>query len=155
MDFISIDPGKWAIAWALFEESKLSRCGITKHPGGAFDDGLRDMVYRVREDSGQHASIKTIVEYPKLYPHSRNINPDDLITLAVVSGACSILGPVRLVHPREWKGAVPKGVSHERVQKRLGELEVAVLSAGLEGVIRTLQHNVMDAVGIGVWWRDR
>lgn len=51
--------------------------------------------------------------------------------------------PLRLVTPRDWKGNLPKKVSHERARAKLTEAEVALLAGK--------PHDSWDAVGIGLW----
>jgi len=155
MDFIAIDPGKRSIAWALFKGSRLTRCGFTRHAGRDFGRGLRDMLYQVREDCGEYRSIKTVVEMPRIYPKGRDKDPNDIVDLAAVAGGCAILGPLQFIHPRRWKGNVPKDVQNKRVNKHLDEAELGVLTECIAPIPRSLQHNVLDAVGLGIWWRGQ
>lgn len=79
----------------------------------------------------------------------------DIITLSVRAGR--VLGRVprgvtsRLVTPSDWKGQLPKAVSHARIAGALTELERGVLAAACGPLPKGSRHNVWDAVGIGLW----
>ena len=92
-----------------------------------------------------------VVELPRSYPGSR-VNPGDLITLAYragqVVGRCrGAFTKVRTLFPADWKGQTPKRVMNQRVLARLDEAERAAVAM--------MDHNVLDAVGIGLWHLGR
>lgn len=136
---IAIDPGNdtgWAWSW----DGRLVACGLCK------PDALP--VY-------EKASL--IVECPQVYPRCREVDPNDLITLALKVGraqqfyedrGCAIFQ----TFPRSWKGQTPKDICHARLLKDLNQWECLVLMKDLRKVTPSLQHNVLDAVAINVWF---
>jgi hypothetical protein len=91
-----------------------------------------------------------VIEVPQVYPYGQGKgNPNDLIDLAAVAGACMGLagGLVTYYLPRQWKGQVPKEISHARAMAQLADIEKANIvlckPAGL-------MHNVYDAVALGL-----
>ena len=137
---LSIDPGKRSLAYALWGHSRrLVKAGIVQHRHDPWWGKTAWMI-------SQLPSVDEVVaEFPKVYPYERRKSPNDLLPLAANVGACSALGELVLVTPQEWKGQMPKDVCHRRILQALGEDEV----------IGTKNHNVMDAVGIGLWYLGR
>lgn len=93
-----------------------------------------------------------------IYPGGRQeVPPNDLITLAVrageVGGAFRALGAVvDYVLPRTWKnGPIPKDVMHKRILRRLDDAERALIDVAGRGMAPSKRHNMLDAVGIGLW----
>ena len=71
---------------------------------------------------------------------------------AVVGALCSHwAGRIVLVHPHDWKGTLPTetAVKH-RVFSRMSEEERKRAADCLVAVKGSLQHNVIDALGIGM-----
>ena len=136
MSLLAIDPGK-ITGWALFEDSSLCDCGISKtHP-----------------PTRVFSKINVIIEKPKVYPN-RPIDSNDLIELAIRVGRIveyySMHGcTVSLVRPSDWKGQLPKDVLWERARARLSEKERAVEAAATAAP--SYRHNMRDAIGIGLW----
>jgi hypothetical protein len=86
-----------------------------------------------------------VVEIPRIYPR-----PNDLLDVMGVAGPCIILGEIPVfVHPRTWKGQVPKDVIRYRVEQRLERQELQLLRPYEKN------HNVWDAVGIGRWYMEK
>ncbi len=97
-----------------------------------------------------------IIELPQIYPGPRDEDPNDLIQVARCVGQweCELRragATVRLVHPREWKGSVPKTVHNARVLAALTDAE----RARLPKLPASKLHNVLDAVGLGLWLLKR
>lgn len=94
-----------------------------------------------------------VSEVPQVYRAGASKgDPDDLLQLAGVVGVFSVLvsADVRIgVKPREWKGQVPKDVHHARLIKTLSEADLEKINTAAPP---SLRHNVLDAVGIGLWW---
>jgi len=93
-----------------------------------------------------------VVELPQVYSRDKSKgDPNDLIKVAAVAGAISkgVFAEARsFVLPAEWKGAAPKLVTEARCRNYLtdSELEKIILPT------KSLQHNVWDAIGIGLWY---
>jgi len=140
---LSIDPGKDHCAWAWWEDGGLVECGRTGS-GWSRADGV-----------GRRAR-RTIIELPQVYQQRRwRGDPNDLIQVALTVGALEYQaqGDVVLVRPHQWKGSMPKDVMGRRIQGRLSEVERACVA--LCGVPASRRHDVVDAVGIGLWGLGR
>ena len=97
-----------------------------------------------------------VYEWPQIYPGSKQkTDPNDLPGLAAVGGGvagilASTVTSVRTPTPREWAGQTPKSKTGdpwlsprgERIRSRLSPAEFALTPA---------QHDVLDAVAIGLW----
>jgi hypothetical protein len=129
---IAIDPGT-VTGHAVFHGGTLTHAGL----------GLVDM----RAD-------EVVIELPEYRRESR-VSPNDLIALAVKVGRAmcfyeSASGAiVTLVKPSKWKGGVPKTVHHPRILAALADHELDVISK--VKCAASALHNVVDAVGLGLW----
>lgn len=131
---LAIDPGA-DTGWAYFEKKKLTKCGLGAPP-----------VVGVTE---------VLIEKPTLYPRSK-ARSSDVITLAVRAGECggaygSLGVAVEYVEPRTWKGQVPKDVHHARIWATLAQDERLVVDRAVSGLAPSKRHNVLDAVGLGLY----
>ena len=142
---VAIDPGAKHLGWARFVDGVLSTCGLSKAsmPGAHADN--------VCEGSKHDRPDVVIVE--QMSPRDL---PNEADLLRVTETGCYVAGTLqpstfRLVPARTWKGSVPKDIHHRRVRAKLSPVELARLERGLEGVAPRLQHNVLDAVGIGLY----
>lgn len=152
MILVAIDPGRDA-GVALFVDGRLV--------GARLIDGRRPSPGLVGLGllSGD---AEIAVEIPVLYPGGRSRAPaGDLISLAfragrLVEAVDAALGPrsVRLLEiaPATWKAQVPPAVLEERIRARLDADELALVE-GATGAVR--MHNVLDAVGLGLFWLQR
>lgn len=155
--FVSIDPGLRHCGVALWEDKMLQEsCLIV---GSKPDDRLDNIeaCYKMAKAVSIYKGVHTlIVEFPQAYrPKFQKGDPNDLLWLAAVVGAIATEyipeSNVITYLPREHKGQTPKEVIEQRVQKKLSpeELKNIVLPA------RSLQHNVYDAIGIGLFYLQR
>ncbi len=148
MILVAIDPGRDA-GVALFVGGRLV--------GARLVNGLRPSPGLVGLGllSGD---AEIAVEIPVLYPGGRSRAPGgDLITLAyragrLVEAVDAALGPrnVKVVElaPAAWKAQVPPTLLEARIRERLDADELALV----EGVTSpTRLHNVLDAVGLGLF----
>ena len=93
---------------------------------------------------------RIIIEKPQIYP-SMPVPSDDLLNLHEMSSIfVGLLGrTVEWVRPREWKGSVRKEIMTNRliaIMDNTDENGDIVLPTA-----KSLQHNVYDAIGIGLW----
>jgi hypothetical protein len=136
---IAIDPGE-CCGWAIFEG------GILTHAGA-------DPFGRAVWGAFFPAASLVVVERPQIYGVDKSrADPNDLITLAVKVGRICALAEecgakCETVLPREWKGNLPKDVCHERALGKLSPDE----RRALPELPRSVRHNMLDAVGIGLW----
>ena len=165
-----IDPGVRMHAAAFFSGSTLSHLAFV--PREAF------VGYPVKELS------HVVIEKPQVYPGASEKDPNDLIELAVaagfVDGAIRARGgpPSVFVYPADWKGQIKKPLHHLRVWETLTLDErsafardsgqsvgfvAAKIQAACEALAQTgkvknyswAAHNLLDAVGLGLWHHTR
>jgi len=134
MILLSIDPGKHAMAWAVFKEGTLHACG------------LGNSALHVKSYDPTHV----VIELPQVYRQSKN--PNDLVDLAFRAGfwAHTFNEPgveFETVWPHDWKGSRPKSVDNRATRKDMTEAELKLLPDLPDGKL----HNVIDAIGIGLW----
>ena len=96
-----------------------------------------------------------VIERPRINvaTHGSKADPDDLIKLAILCGAIAHAfsergTTVMFVKPDAWKGQAPKDITTARAVARLSDAEMARVQLPSAA---SLQHNVWDAVGIGLW----
>lgn len=146
---LAVDPGLNA-GWALFRLGKLVACGLYrgKH--------VAETVEAIQQDPFYDLDT-LVVERPQAYSALKSkADPNDLITLALVAGAA--IGAhgwhhLRTPSPAEWKGQTPKEIHHPRILAALAPAELEILE--LVKAPASLQHNVRDAVGLGLWAHGR
>jgi hypothetical protein len=97
-----------------------------------------------------------VLEVPQIYAGGGKGDPNDLVDIAVAGGV--VVGrctrentdqDIVYCRPRDWKGQRPKAVDNRYTLGILEESEVAIFDAC--GVTAGLKHNVIDAIGIGLW----
>ena len=138
MNLIAVDPGKHANAYARFVKGFLVGVDKIKH---------------INSPSHSHFyGYKVVVESQQIYRYMVE-DPNDLI--AVAHGAGQVMGivgqiglEVELVLPSTWKGQVPKDIHHPRIRAKLDSAELALLDGLNKGQLK----DILDAVGIGLWW---
>lgn len=91
-----------------------------------------------------------VCELPRIYsPRQSKGDPNDLVGLILQCGElCGAFGveQVRMVRPQRWKSQHTKTMTRARVRRALSDDE-------RDQVID--DHNVYDAVGIGLWFLGR
>lgn len=158
---LSVDPGLRGIGAALFSrEGRLLYANYIKNPRTAGDGpsvwfALADHVYEVlkSEAKKQASSIDTyVVETMVIYRKNTKGNPNDLIQVTGAAAAVGAALPLKEAYDypaKTWKGQVPKLIHNERVLASLTEEERKILESA--GVPRYMLHNVIDAIGIGLY----
>lgn len=170
---ISIDPSINALGWAAWVRQQDGRqelvgAGLVRSQAGwrilttteraslMIEDLMRQLAGVVR-DLAQH-QLGLIIEVPQVYAATRGSkgDPNDLILLAQVIGGITarfhgLTATCRTVKPREWKGNTPKDCTKERAQARLSAMETMRIVLPTS----SLEHNVWDAIGIGLWATGR
>lgn len=149
---------------------KRSRRGLTDlvavDPGidagvALFLDGVLSRVELVIEATSRRWSwpgpfgLPVICEVPQKYRGSP-VDMQDLISLSFMAGyITSALQPesIRTIFVREWKGQRPKYVDNQYTRKLLNDQERQILDAA--EVPKSKEHNVLDAIGIGLWALER
>lgn len=147
MNLIAIDPGV-ASGIAFFLGGYLYRCARFKPYDG---ERIEPLILPPAE---------CVIEIPQVYRASKSKgDPNDLIKLATVAGRLAEYYEsrglrVQLVKPREWKGQLPKKVMQNRLLGTRGPQwtrdEINAL-AGAANRVGNYDHNVLDAVALGMW----
>lgn len=145
MKLISVDPGKHAFGWALFEDGDFIAGGLCGNDTQAIDGDLKAL-----------GATEAIIELPQVYQQRMwKGDPNDLIEVAIVAGkaahALAMAGAtdIEFVKPRVWKGTRSKKICNKLTLDTLTSCERAAFDT-IE-VLASLRHNVIDAIGIGLW----
>ena len=142
---LSVDPGTKDMGWALWQGDRMVRCGIARG-----QDWIEAVLNMPPLTVGQ-----LFIEDQQIYRNSR-INAHSLLSVARVVGAVVFYynTPLTvLVLPRAWKGQLPKEVCGRRTISKLDPAEQAVL--GKTNYAKSIRHNLIDAIGIGLWGLGR
>lgn len=139
---LTIDPAVHMCALAMFgDDHTLTWCAYVP-------SGKRPVLPRVD-------IAEVVLERPKVYPKAKSVDPNDLIRVAQaggwMAGACAPQAILTEVEPATWKGQIPKAVHSARMQKVLSPAEMRAIIIGSQYVADSLQHNIWDAVGLGLW----
>ncbi len=153
MKMLSLDPGIRGCGVGLWEASKLVRCDYVKgaHATDSVLAAAFAMARQVRAWAPNDVSFLAL-EWPQVYRSGKQKGDNnDLLALAAVEGALVALFPdaaFEVFKPAQWKGQVPKNIMCRRIIEHL-TVEEKKVYAGAE-VIKSLEHNMIDAVGIGL-----
>lgn len=149
MDFYAIDPGARATGVALFSGGYLAKASLVRA------EDVSSMIYDLHRNLG--TVLEMVIERPTVYSKTSKGDPADLIQVALVAGSAATrcAGNARFVEPRTWKGQTPKDIHHGRIRAALVEIEKKALIRDCRDVPASLQHNVLDAVGLGLWHLGR
>lgn len=141
MRLVCIDPGNCS-GVAVFDGSTLIFADAVN-----IDDGGPTLGFL-----RQCGANDLVIEVPTVYQHSK-ADPQDIVKLAFNAGQwaatihkwpdCKVEKP----HPIQWKGNVPKDIHNARVLSRLRTEETAILPR----LSKTKSHNMIDAIGLGLW----
>lgn len=137
---LAIDPGADS-GWARFNsKGQLEACGLNID---ALVAGISKVVIERPHTGKTKAPLK------------------DVITLALRAGEWggrveSQLNIIpRYIEPATWKGSVPKEISQARTWAKLTPDERIILAAAGEKMAPSKRHNMIDAVGIGLFVVER
>lgn len=153
MRMVSVDPGLRGCGVAEWRDGKLNRAiyvrnteKVARGPK-AWNAMARAVWFELRgAENAPDPADEIVIEVMKVYRFQKG-DPADLIELSGVGGA--IIAPSISAHgylAREWKGQVPKDVMGSRIEAVLSETE----KAAIEKCPKSLRHNVLDGVGIGL-----
>ena len=137
-DLVAIDPGNDA-GVAYFENKRLVRA---------------ELITDVRAPRERELAHTVIIEVPQVYPHSP-VNPNNLLTLSFTAGLLAghfESSNLAKASPRQWKGQRPKDVDNRYTLDLLDAKERSIVNTSTS---RGQLHNVIDAVGIGLWFLKR
>lgn len=154
---VSCDPGLRGVGVSVFSDGTLTRAGYVKNTEmkKRGPEAWRSMAREVSYWLGVIDIEILVVEVPQVYSAGQQKgDPDDLIQLAGVDGC--IVGHimpffVKSYLPREWKGQCPKPIHNSRVMSKLTPEE----RKAIEECAPNLMHNVIDGIGIGLYYLGR
>lgn len=149
MILLAVDPAKKATGWAYFLSNRLHECGLVR------EKTVPGMIEKLRFELASLDPDDVVVEGQRVVERRRE-RKQDLIDVALVAG--SVLGmfasSAKLhdpIMPEVWKGQTPKDICGRRVlQVLLPQEKAAIVS-----VPESLEHNVLDAIGIGLYHLGR
>jgi len=151
---VSIDPGVHAcavVAWVA-PTSSPTASGVTLYRGALTTPcGAAETPLQVLEllEAWGFAGAPVCVEVPVKYPTRRSTHKDIDALLGVVAGIRGAYPVDRFfgVTPFAWKGNTPKGIQASRILSAITQAEHDAVSWPK----KSLRHNVIDAIGIGLW----
>lgn len=149
MRIIAVDPGAHAIGWAIFNDGTLYDCGYAP---------TQEIALAYTRCNGVEVDV-VVIEIPQIYQQRKQKGRQkDLVSCAITAGFTSaIFGKharkVEFVVPRTWKGTTPKKIDNTRTRSLLSPYEQSILDA--IDVVDDKRHNVVDAIGIGLWKAGR
>ncbi len=148
MRLIAIDPGAHS-GIAVFEDGLLTQAyNATFEKPETWYRGAADVIFTEEpygSDKGGKSSFSDLAELMK-----RACEMSLLIAIRSTPWA-----ERKWVRPQTWKGGVDKQITFERVMFALSHPELDALERCLAKTPKTLQYNVTDSVGIGLWTMGR
>jgi hypothetical protein len=150
---LAIDPGCRGCGCALFEGTTLYRADYVESGFGRGNDVVNalSMANQVRAwiPMWSRYEDRLFIEVPRVYPAARQKgDQNDLIALTLVVGAIvgRFDGKATQYFPRDWKGTLNGDDFIKVIQGKLTPEERPSVTLPA----KSLQHNVWDAVGIGL-----
>ena len=137
MRLLAIDPGR-TTGWALLDNNMLQDAGTIKQNRSECLNLLTTT-----------KPLYVICEKPQIYtPTQSKGDPNDLSRLFIQAGWFDMLCLIYSVayedvQPHAWKGNLPKLVWHKRSKSVMLQYEIAAAKGQ--------DHNMWDAIGIGLW----
>lgn len=153
---LPVDPGLRACGVSLFSEAtkELTEARYVKgSPDLQGPEAWRFMAQQIFSLYQFSASL-LIIEVPDSYRTDSPTRTRNLQNLVGVAGTLAAFFkdvPVQMVRPREWKGNIDPEIIDRRAWERLSAKEQArvVLPAP------SYAHNVLDSIGLGLWYLGR
>lgn len=162
---LSVDPGVRGCGAAIFFRNLLMAAAYVKNPvkPGPIEC-VKSVAFTVKGWVTARAVAnlnrdeevsRLVLEFPQTYGgRAARGDANDLFPLAAIDGALAALFPraeVTSYFPREWKSNIDPDVLIKRIESRLTPEE----HARVELPAKSLQHNVFDAIGIGLAFLGR
>lgn len=160
-----VDPGfakSNATGWAVFAGDALFAAGAVRARETAFEKRMDEIARAIPTSplmfappsSGPSAWDILGIELPKIYPFAKQKgDPDDIVKLATLAGACTRVphAELWLPRPQEWKGSTPEKIFHARIRSRMRPLEVVYY----DDVVKDKGNAALTAIGLGFVKLDR
>ena len=155
---VCFDPGQ-TVGVSVWIKQKLVFCGYGRIDKDLGPKNILNNVY-----SGDLAGGTLIVERPMSYSLKGKrmlVNPNDLLQTDFRAGLLSgyYLGKGMDIEeirpPSLWKGQVPDDVILERVLDKTSDTERELIWEAKSARAKKLDHNMIDAIGMGLWRLNR
>lgn len=144
----ALDPGVRACGLSVWVDGRLIRAELVRVDTTRWQPAIMAgaVVAAASIDAGLPEAW--LVESPRSYPgrEDREENLEGLRKVIAALRRIARPGVVRTVAPSAWKGNVPKVVHATRIFGALGQAEARIVPA---------DHNVVDAVGLGLYGLGR
>src|SRR5574343_608806 len=130
---VAVDPGVHATGIAVFNGQTLMIADLVQ--AETLEQMISRLDERVMRGEAPHFNYdRGVIERPTVYSKNSKGDPNDLIRVAIVAGAAAVrCFSVRFVEP-------------------LSPAELAAIACIQP---KSLQHNALDAVGLGLWHLGR
>lgn len=152
---VSLDPGLRHAGVAVFKNEWLHQCTLISNPevtvrGPPAWETMADEMTRYLSQFEFWPNCTFVGEMPQIYRNAY-YNPDDILQLAACLATCSYQckGPKYTYLPRQWKGKLVKEKHHKLIEYSMMRDEMELYEK-LKAPA-TLKHNVMDAIGVGLY----
>lgn len=165
MKIVCLDPGLRECGWAVFDKGILEECGLAVNPErkDRTAKAWLAMASEVARSSFPWMARPDLLVYEMMQVREKGAgrkNTSDLLPLVGVLGAtAALLRAKETVEylPKNWKGDIPKPIHQARVLESgvLDAQEGGVLQAAFNKTAKNLQHNIVDAVSIGLFHTGR
>lgn len=159
MNLVTVDPGKWQAGVAVFDNAVLVEAALVK--GRSRNPAQASFEIGVGVNAMRQFADEVACEMPRIRSRFGQVgDQNDLLFLTLVNGAvwASVATDKRTPVPAsDWKGSVPKKIMRGRLTGDWGKDPPLVAPAPKLTPEELLllgpnpNHNVLDAVGIGLW----
>jgi hypothetical protein len=164
-DILAIDPGYSftnGAGWAHFSDGHLKHCGVEAPFASGLDskqsclEVLGKLSHQWETLMGFHIKPELLcLESPIVYPrYSQKIDTRSLDNIHFLNGMLSErFNPRELLTPTpyQWKQNKPKDIHREEIIAALDQSSKSILTDALNQIPRGKWHNVIDAVGLGLY----
>jgi len=145
---IAIDPGLRQMGWALFKGPRLKAVGLTRA-----SKTEKNLMRIAEEHSSQLPDAHLAVVEQMLTYRRKGYALPSVMQLAHLAGyAAALYESAELVPTTTWKGGMSKEDHHAWLWENLPPADRKVLKKFLPDFPERLQHNILDAVGLGFWY---
>ncbi len=151
---LCIDPGVYAIAWAIGYNGALIACGYypTSKVLSIAKAKSENHVKTLLRNFDDTVDKQLFIEKP-IHQRNRAINQQDIKNLLVIAKACAVLPDTHMVTPSAWKGTIPKDKHQPRILAMLHHNEQVILKYCRNN--NATDHNIIDAIGLFLWTEKR
>jgi hypothetical protein len=160
---IAIDPGKHALGWSAWGNHLLVACGLARAEGRDLGQLAATLACQLPTGADVAVVERMVHAYTRIKVKGQAAMTRvaaDLLDLQAIAGfvaghSIAEGGKVEWFAAHQWKGDTPKEVTEKRIRKALGPEEMEVYHAALMQIPKGLRHNMVDGVGLGLFYRGR